>query len=387
MPCSSRRSFLLLSGSACAFAPAARAMDALSSSAEALDRWYEQLNGQVELPKAPPGAVLPQTDVLTRIAIGSCNNQVNSQAFWDRIAARRPQLFLYVGDNVYGDPGWDGGADLGSLRRAYERLAGLPEFVRFRAQVPMMETWDDHDFGFNDGGGVFPFKNWSEHIFETFWEAGEDVRSRQGIYHSRRFGPEGRLVQILMLDTRYFRSSWILPERDEILPKRGRYRLDQSSGAQMLGEEQWRWLERELGQPADLRLIVSSIQVHSDAHRFEGWQLMPGERERLYAILRDRAGGSVVLLSGDRHAGGIYRKHPKVFGQDLWEMTASSLNQPSGTNEEATEREPDPDRVTRMIGDANFGEVAIDWDARRLTLSILGTDGALRDKCTVGFTA
>ena len=37
----------------------------------------------------------------------------------------------------------------------------------------------------------------------------------------------------------------------------------------MLGEEQWRWLGNLLREPADLRLLASSIQVVADGH---GWE-------------------------------------------------------------------------------------------------------------------
>ena len=374
----SRRSLLSLGSSAVA-AIAGTAAKASTPGGDAaallLDPYYRELEKRVELPRAAPNPVLDPTTEVTRLTFGSCNNQVRDQGFWDVIAARDPQLFLYIGDNVYGDPGWDGGADLGSLRRAYERLAAYPQFDSFRRKVPMLTVWDDHDFGFNDSGGNFPFKRWSEHIYETFWDAPEDVRSHEGAYHARIYGPEGRRLQVILLDTRVNRSTWTLPAPGETLPLPGRYILDDRPETRMLSDEQWSWLAGELARPADLRLVVSSIQVSSDAHRWEGWQLMPRERERLHRTLAGRAGGGLALLSGDRHVGGIYRTRPEGFSQGLWEITSSSLNQPNASNEEATRREPDGDRVGPMVGDANFGGIAIDWAARTLSLTLYRTDG------------
>lgn len=368
-----RRRFLLLSTSGLVASTAAHAQ--ATSPAALLEPYYREIEPEIDLPRAPEGPHLAPETELTRFMVGSCNNQEASQAFWNGILTREPQLFLYIGDNVYGDPGWDGGADLGSLRRAYERLNGHPEFRQFRKSVPMHTVWDDHDFGFNDGGAVFPFKRWSEHIYETFWNSDEDVRRHEGVYHARTYGPEGRRVQIILLDTRFQRSTLVPPAPGEALPVRGRYVPDTSANAQMLGETQWQWLEAELAKPADLRVVVSSIQVLSDAHLWEGWELMPNERTRLYSVLAARAGGGVVLLSGDRHVGGIYRKTVPGFPEGLWEMTASSLNRPNASNEEATAREPDPIRQGICVGDGNFGEVQVDWARRELTLTVCRSDG------------
>ena len=41
----------------------------------------------------------------------------------------------------------------------------------------------------------------------------------------------------------------------------------------MLGAAQWAWLRAQLLQPAELRLIVSSVQVLAEGHGWEGWDL------------------------------------------------------------------------------------------------------------------
>jgi alkaline phosphatase D len=40
-----------------------------------------------------------------------------------------------------------------TLKRDWDRLAAIPEFKKFRASVPIMATWDNHDYGKYDGGG------------------------------------------------------------------------------------------------------------------------------------------------------------------------------------------------------------------------------------------
>lgn len=359
------------------------------SAADLLDGYYEQLARQIDLPEAPAGKTLGAATIITRFAFGSCLQQSRDQDIWNTIAAARPQMFMMIGDNVYGDTGWTGDAELGTLRTAYATLAAAPQFAAFRREVPMLATWDDHDYGLNDAGREFAFGGWAERIYENFWDASPEVRARPGIYESRFYGPQGRRVQVILLDSRSFRSSLARAQLSAgERPPLGPYTADSSPEADMLGAEQWAWLEGELRKPADLRLVVSSIQVLTDAHNFEAWETMPGQRDRLYRMLAGRNGGGVLLLSGDRHAGGIYRDAPAAYGgQPLWEITSSSMNLPFTDTPTNTAREPDPKRVTDFISEENFGLVEIDWPRRELRLALHGKAGEVRTTQTMRWSA
>jgi alkaline phosphatase D len=331
--------------------------------------YYESLRQQVDLPVAGPTPALSSAAPLTRIAFGSCNHQSASQHMWAQIAAQNPQLFLMIGDNVYGDNGWDGDAGLESLRASYALQASHPEFTGFRAKVPMMAVWDDHDFGLNDSGASFPFRRWSETLFETFWGSSDAVRARPGVYESTITGPEGKRVQVILLDTRFFRSDLKRAPWSKERPPLGGYLPEESLDATVLGEAQWAWLEQELAKPADVRIVVSSTQVITTAHQFEGWTNFPVERTRLFEALRRREASGLVLLSGDRHAAGVYKTEYK--GETLWELTSSSLNLAFGDDiERSTAREPDPSRVSKFFPIENYGLVDIDWKAKTLTMTL-----------------
>ena len=243
----------------------------------------------------------------------------------------------------------------------------------------MMTVWDDHDYGWNDGGASFAFRQWAQEIYRHFWNVPADIRAHDGVYFAREYGEAGQRVQLIMLDTRFFRSDLRRPQPGEEGPEIGRYLPQNAPDATMLGDAQWQWLEEQLRRPADLRLVVSSVQVLTTAYGWEGWGLMPRERARLLDMLDKRAGGGAVLLSGDRHAAGIYRADGTV------EITASSLNAPAGTTEQMTEREPDPARVTPFFGEANFGLIDIDWRARTVSLRVMGDKGEERATGTMAF--
>ena len=133
-------------------------------------------------------------------------------------------------------------------------------------------------------------------------------RSYPGVYGAWMIGGEdGKRVQIIMLDTRFFRSE--LKKSDEPgAHGKERYIPDPDPSKTMLGTDQWNWLEGELEKPADLRLLVSSIQVIADGHGWEGWKTLPAERDRLYALIEETNADNLIVLSGDRHSAALYRK-------------------------------------------------------------------------------
>lgn len=337
--------------------------------------YYAELRKKVAMPVAGPNPALNPATTLTRIAFGSCNHQHAPQHMWAQIAAANPQLFLMIGDNVYGDTGWDADAGLESLRSSYALQASHAEFKGFRAKFPMMATWDDHDFGLNDAGGNFPMRRWAEELFETFWGSSDTVRGREGIYESTITGPEGKRVQVILLDTRFFRSDLKKAAWSKDRPPLGGYVPDDSPEKTVLGADQWAWLKAELAKPADLRIVVSSTQVITQAHQFEGWTNFPAERTKLLEMLAGREASGLVMLSGDRHAAGIY--NTEIKGETMWELTSSSLNLAFGSDiERATAREPDPARVTPFFPIENYGLIDIDWKAKKLTMVLKGNTSA-----------
>lgn len=327
----------------------------------------------IELPKANPTPALDLTKPLSRIIFGSCNHHARSQHMWPLIEAQNPDLVLAIGDNIYGDNGYLGEANLASFIKAYTQQASHPEFRSLRSKVPMLATWDDHDYGPNDSGGTFAFREWSETLFETFWGVSEAAKSRQGVYDSVIAGPEGQRVQIIMLDTRFFRSPLKSIPYQESRPRLGGYLPDDNPELTILGGQQWTWLKGELAKPADLRLLVSSTQVLTDAHGFEKWGNHPVERERLFAALKERNKGDMLILSGDRHSAAFYAQTPKELGSEIWEFTSSSLNL-AFVRENAGAGEPDPRRRSGFFTQENYGMIDIDWQNKEIIMQIRGNE-------------
>ena len=178
-------------------------------------------------------------------------------------------------------------------------------------------------------------------------------------------------MQIIFLDTRYFRSP--LKRTDERgAPGKERYLPDNNPNKTLLGKKQWEWLSNKLDENADVRIIASSIQIIAEGHGFEKWGNLPREKKKLYDLIDSKKIKDIIFLSGDRHAGGIY-KEKTTKGTMLYEITSSSLNLPGAawvTKYKGKDRppEPGPNRVNSMYLWENYGFIEFTENNIRLSL-------------------
>jgi alkaline phosphatase D len=315
---------------------------------------------------------------LRRLAFGSCIDQARPQPIWSTILAGAPELFIFGGDNVYAStPPWS----LYPLERAYALLAASPGFARLRASVPQLAVWDDHDYGVNDGGVEFPHKLASKDAFLAFWglPADDPRRTREGLYHAVRIGPPGRQVQIILLDGRWFRSALRRTDQPMAAGKE-RYLPDPDPAKTMLGQAQWAWLAQQLRLSADLRLVVSGVQVLAEGHGWECWGNLPTEKARLLDLVHQTRAAGVVFLSGDRHVGAFYR-HQAPNRYPLFAMTSSGM-----THAWAQAAEAGPNRLGDLVRSNHFGSIDIDWDTRSLRLALKDHAGVAQAGQTLALT-
>lgn len=314
--------------------------------------------------KLGSAALLSPNTPLSRIAFGSCADPAKPQPIWKVISSKRPQLWVGMGDNVYLSK-----QEPRAFNKAYYAQLQIKDFAEFRMQVPMIATWDDNDYGPGDSGAENPEKeNAKLSYMEFFPNDAMALDPRQsGIYHSFLVGNGQQRVQIILLDTRYFRD----PLEKNLNPKSALdiYQPTADTKKTILGAEQWKWLEQELQKPAEIRMIVSSIQVVAAEHGFEKWENFPHEKQRLFDLFTRLKLKNVFITSGDRHAGEISKITLLNVG-DVYDVTASGLNRTSGIRGEKNSA-----RVGPVYPDENFGLAEIDWKKKKMTLKLVNLEG------------
>jgi len=339
---------------------------------------------------------------LSKIALGSCSNQWIPMPAFEEIRKHKPELMVMMGDNVYSDyfpsegelkhkEEWENnpfrneeGAtkpaepdDVEQMRTFFHKMYGMlaadKGFTMLRKETPMIATWDDHDYGRNDVGADFRYKEQSRKIFLEFWgepKGSERWSQKGGIYTSYMYGPKDKRVQVIVLDTRFNKTPQYKIERKAFEARyakfnQGDYLVNPGYDAQLLGEEQWAWLKEELQKEADVRIIVSSIQILAEFNGWEAWSIFPKERERLYELLEKTDAQGVIITSGDVHYGEIV-KMDRCNNYPLWELTTSGINQgwpkiPANNL-----------RVGEYYDKPNFATITIDWERQdpMITMSI-----------------
>ncbi len=293
---------------------------------------------------------------VSKIAFGSCGNQDYAQPVLSLAADYKPDAFIFLGDNIYGDTDI-----MDTLKAKYNRLGAKAEFKKLSETSKIFATWDDHDFGRNDAGKWYSFKNESKNIFLDFFKEPQNSKRRthEGIYHAEYLKKGDKTIQILLLDVRTFRSNLLAYDTLAKLPRKKyfydlEYKPHISKDSLLLGSAQWQWLENELTKPADLRLICSGSQFGIEFNGYEAWANFPHEQQKMLAILKKTKANSVLFLTGDIHYAEISKLDTPDF-YPLYDITSSGI---TSTWDFAALNK---NRIEGPIMDNHFGLLTVEW--------------------------
>lgn len=301
---------------------------------------------------------------VSKIAFGSCGHQDHPLPVYGVINQHHPDLFIFLGDNIYGDTD-----NMDTLRAKYARLAAHKDFQQLMKTTRTLAIWDDHDFGMNDAGRHYAYKDSSKEIFLKFFnEPAQSARRKHaGIYDARMYNCNGKKLQVILTDNRTF--------RDDLIPYQGEKKNDEryfytpdyspqpSPDSTMLGQQQWAWLEEQLKQPADLRLICSGSQFAIEYNGYESWANFPHEQKKMLDLIKKTRANGVMFLSGDVHYAEISRLHePGLY--PIYDVTASGL---SSTWLFAT---PNNNRIEGPVMENHFGQLTINWSLKDPTIKM-----------------
>ena len=227
---------------------------------------------------------------------------------WSTINYFNPDLFLFLGDNIYiDDP-----RNKDYQRYLYYRRQSQPLFRELVKETAIYSIWDDHDFGTNDcaGGPAIDTPSWKRPVWEIYQQnwvnryygGGE---TQPGCWFDFEYGD----VQFLMLDGRYYRVKQNMQKNNK--------------AATMLGPAQKKWLfDRLSSSKATFKVICSPVPfVGGNPDKWNGF---PAERQEIFDFIQQHKIEGVVLLSADRHRSDVLITK-QTEGYDLYEFMSSKL--------------------------------------------------------------
>ncbi len=278
----------------------------------------------------------------------------NFQIF-SAIAAQKPDLMLWLGDNTYlREPDWT--TRTGVFHR-FTHSRSLPELQPLLASTSHYAIWDDHDFGPNDSDGTWVHKDISWEAFRAFWgNPTFGVNGRKGCTTWFQYAD----VDFFLLDNRYFRT----PNHCESCPRT------------MLGQEQLEWFKAALAEStAPFKVVAIGGEVLSTLKSHERYiNLFPAERDSILAHIEREDIKGVVFLTGDVHLT-EFSALKNARGNWVYDLTTSPLT--SGVN---TYGKPD-DNALRVDGtlvmEHNYSVLSFSGPRteRRLEIKVYNADG------------
>ena len=246
----------------------------------------------------------PGSSGVVRIGFGHSVIGSGEQIVWSTVAAKEPDLFVLMGDNIYSNS-----TEPDRQRRMYLEYRADPHFQALAARTPVYAVWDDHDYGKDNSDRTQPGKERSLATFHEIWpnppaESGDGG----GIWSRFRVGDS----EFFLLDVRYHRS----PDAD----------LD-GPAKTMLGAQQREWFVRSLARSdAAFKFLVSGSSWNCGG--VEAWNhAYLHEYDEILAASRAARVEGIILLGGDQHRCAIgVRPRESWDGYDLHEWMAGRLH-------------------------------------------------------------
>lgn len=284
-----------------------------------------------------------------KIGFGSCIERPDSP-IWHSILSKRPDIFLFLGDNIYLERSELG--DISKIRARYQALLSQNGFKALREKTKVLAIWDDHDFNLNNTDSTAPNSKASLAAFREIWSNPPGpLELQESVAHKLQVGP----IKLIMTDNRSFRVKSGSPQ------------------ATIFGKKQLDWIQSELSDASTLvTVIASGGQILGTRAKSESLNDYPKERELLLNSITTSP-AQVFILSGDRHYAEILEQAYK--GKKIIEATSSPL---SGSTRDAKSAGTEQYRRALYIGTPNFGVLTLSFDEQqrvRYKLEYFDTNG------------
>lgn len=261
-----------------------------------------------------------------RFAYASCmaddyrfNEVINPM--WEQMRKQNPDMVVLNGDLVYVDSfefvERKKATELDIWFRYIDTFNRLPIY-RWHELKPILATWDDHDFGTNDGDRDFKEKNSARKIFLAFF-GGKNLKDTYQLENdSIYFSFTGFKQKMLFLDDRYFRQ----PNKDQkVSEKYGHW-----------GEKQHNWILENLNDSNTPVWIFNGNQTFSgkELPYKEAMQSNHPEHYKVFIEDMKKTKSPTLFASGDIHFSEIMQIPSDLMGFETFEVTSSSMHSYSG---------------------------------------------------------
>jgi alkaline phosphatase D len=287
--------------------------------------------------RTAPGGAAP-----FRLAFGSCaRHQLDAeQPIFRAIAAAEPDLFFWLGDNIYADSAVDW-----VFAEDYRRQRSVASTLPLLRGTPQLAIWDDHDFGLNNSDLTNPGRQASLSAFQNYWaNPSYGLPDTPGVFFQYAWGG----IDFFMLDGRYYRT----PGKDPDGPEKT-----------LLGARQGEWLREALrASRAPFKVLACGSGWSSeDGPTGDTWAAFQRERNALFDFIRDERIEGVFLISGDTHYGEVNCiPWSEQGGYDLYDLVSSPLAQGTGTS--FLDGEPEMRIRSPWFRTTNFGLLDFEWE-------------------------
>ena len=277
-----------------------------------------------------------------RFAVASCAKTIvdraPSQPAFGPMADDEPDLFLFVGDNVYFDPLINIVASdpdvtrptVGSMRQHYRdqnsRVRawslgassvwadfGRDERMDFMATTPTYAVWDDHDFLGNNTYGVYDGvvdtrRDRALRTFREYWANPPRDDDGPGIHFAHSWAD----ADFIYVDNRYWRDPVSAPPT-------------------MLGEDQLAWVLDQLSaSTATFKFLVSGSGWSNESSS-DAWGAYTEEQVVILEHIAAEEIEGVVLISGDVHRSEFRVLPGGTGGYSLPEIISSPIANTTGS--------------------------------------------------------
>jgi phosphodiesterase/alkaline phosphatase D-like protein len=279
------------------------------------------------------------------LGLGSCAPSV-PDPIWTQVVDEGCEGFVLLGDTPYIDDD-----RLSVAREKHRAFLAQPEIARMVRSMPVWGTWDDHDFGRNDGHGDFPGKHVARLAFTEYRANASFGQDRDGRLQRERFGEARGIhtsfrrgpVEVFLLDPRWFSRtapSWADPSQPTCL-----------------GAAQWAWLREALRASTATFKLLATGMIWDDKGNPEkdDWHTYRHERDAILDFVRDERIAGVVLIGGDIHVSRALRYRDRV-GYDLWQFITSPMHGSTIPSLDV----PHPDLVHHAVEPHVFLRLAVD---------------------------